>query len=70
MMDQKNRPIPKIPESLKCFIHNPAYMQQSIMLNLVGGKQLKRTHGFILGIFVFSNQQLEFALKTLAPLVI
>ena len=45
-------------------------MQQSIMLNLVGGKQLKRTHGFILGIFVFSNQQLEFALKTLAPLVI
>jgi hypothetical protein len=25
-------------------------------------KQLTRTHGFILGIFVFSNQQLEFAL--------
>ena len=37
-MEQKNRPIPNISESLKCFIHNPACMQQSIMLNLGGWK--------------------------------
>ena len=38
----ESRPISKILKcliiSLKCFIHNPAYMQQSIMLNLRGCK--------------------------------
>ena len=60
-MDQKNRPIPKIPESLKCFIHNPAYMQQSIMRALRCRKTLPRTPLFSLAVYVFiSNQQLEF----------
>ena len=50
-----------IPKSLKCFIHNPAYMQQSIMRALRCRKTLPRTPLFSLAEYVFiSNQQLEF----------
>ena len=48
-----------IPKSLKCFIHNPAYMQQSIMRALPCRKTLPRTPLFSLAEYVFiSNQQL------------
>ena len=71
-----DRKIDQSKKSLKCFIHNPACMQQSIMRALRSRKTLPRTPLFSLAVYVFiSNQQLEFeialfkALKLLAPLV-
>jgi len=44
-----------IPKSLKCFIHNPAYMQQSIMLNLRECKTAdKDAYWFLLAVSLFS----------------
>ena len=54
-MEQKNRPIPIMSGSLKCFIHNPACMQQSIMRFLGGRKTAdKDAYWFLFAVSLFS----------------